>query len=312
MPGIPSRTFELEIAPLIPKAADRRSGRTTSRRNSRSCSSPKRFEALLDKSIVPLGLRWRVTPAMGLPRAPFSVFRRLRKRTIRSTCPFPRRRSTTCTSAAASSTCRPTPLYVLLIRVRNTHPTAAVTVQRARSRESSAAAADRAGAGQLAAARPLPASVYRRILLPRRHVHDHERGRRDNEGVDRARKEWELIEVVGLPGKPARSPATTRSSRAIRPQLEEPPDAALRRIEIGQQFYEDLATSLPSGVTVPLLGDSHARRGARRTARRHAVAGRAAQRDVPGHRQRRRADAGGVPHRSSRCRGSVSPSFRDR
>ena len=218
MPGIPSRTFELEIAPLIPKALTGVPGNDIAPQL-KELLVTKRFEALLNKSIVPLGLRWRVTPAMGLPRVPFSVFRRLRKDDDPIDVSIPAAQINGMHIGGGKFRVPSEPLYVLQIRVRNTHPTDGRHRECARPRESSAAAADRAGAGQLAAARPLPASVSRRILLPRRHVHDQQRGRRDDEGVDRAQQEWELLDVVGLPGQPGEisgydATAARRSGRA--------------------------------------------------------------------------------------------------
>jgi len=78
MPGSPSKTFELEIAPLWPKETQGVPGQQIAP-GLKPFLEPQRWEPLLNQSVVPLGLRWRVTPNMGLPRAPFSVWRRHRK-----------------------------------------------------------------------------------------------------------------------------------------------------------------------------------------------------------------------------------------
>src|SRR4030095_3992 len=78
MPGQPSRTFELEIAPLLPRASKGVPGEDVAP-PLKELLEAKRWERLFNRSVVPLGLRWRVTPAIGLPRVAFSVWRRDRR-----------------------------------------------------------------------------------------------------------------------------------------------------------------------------------------------------------------------------------------
>jgi hypothetical protein len=251
MPGIPSRTFELEIAPLLPKAVTGVAGNDLAPQLE-GLLVTKRLEALLNKSIVPLGLRWRVTPAIGLPRAPFSVFRRLRKADDPVDMSIPGAQVNSLQIGGGKFRVPSGPLYILQIRVRNTHPTADVAVS----------ALDLAN-------RPLPLQtvhVPANTLKIVRFQHPFLGGFScrggsftiaEVNGVTMtgwiAREpEWELVEVVGLPGKAGEVAGYDSLPQGDPSALEDPPDAALRRIEIGQKFYEDLPPSLPFGVTVPL------------------------------------------------------------
>jgi hypothetical protein len=243
MPSIPSRTFELEIAPLIPKQPTGVPGNDIAPQL-KELLVTKRFEALLNKSIVPLGLRWRVTPAMGLPRAPFSVFRRKRKDDDPINVSIPAAQITGMHIGGGKFRVPSDPLYVLQIRVRNTHPTDAVTVS----------ALDLAN-------RPLPLQTVQVPANSLRHVrfqHPFLGGFSSRGGtftinsVDGvtmkewiAQQDWELLEVVGLPGQPGEISGYDVQLQGDPAGLEAPPDAALRRIEIDQKFYEDLPTSLP-------------------------------------------------------------------
>jgi hypothetical protein len=250
MPGIPSRTFELEIAPLIPKALTGVPGDSIAP-ELKELLVTKRFEALLGKRIVPLGLRWRVTPAMGLPRAPFSMFRRLRKTDDPIDVSIPAAQITSLQIGSGKFRVPSEPLYVLQIRVHNTDPAAAVTVS----------ALDLAN-------RPLPLQTVTVPANTLRHIRFQHpflggfscRGGAFTitsvDGVTMkgwiARDDWELVEVVGLPGNGGEISGYDAQQQGDPSALEAPPVAALRRIEIGQKFYEDLPTSQPSGVTVPL------------------------------------------------------------
>lgn len=250
MPGIPTRTFELEIAPLNSKKLTGIQGDDIAPRL-KDLLVTKRFEALHNKSIVPLGLRWRVTPALGLPRTPFSVFRHIRKDDDPIDVSIPATQINSMHIGGGKFRVPSGPLYVLQIRVRNTHPTAAVTVS----------ALDLAN-------RPLPLQTVDVPANSLRHVRFQHpflggfscRGGtftlNSVDGVTMkgwiAQPDWELLEVVGLPGKPSEISGYDSQQQGDPAALESPVDAALRRIEIGQKFYEDLPTLLPSGVTVPL------------------------------------------------------------
>jgi hypothetical protein len=249
MPAVPSRTFELEIAPLVPKAPTGVPGNDIAPKLQHLLVT-KRFEALLNKSIVPLGLRWRVTPAMGLPRAPFSVFRRLRK--FDDPIDVSLQPAQLQILGGGKFRIPSAPLYILQIRVRNTHPTAAVTVS----------ALD-------VASRPLPLQTVQVPANTLRHVrfqHPFLNGFSCRGGsftiasIDGVtmkgwiarEQEWELFEVVGLPGQAGEIDGYDTQQQGDPSALENPPDAARRRVDIAEQFYEDLPTSLPNGVTAPL------------------------------------------------------------
>ena len=282
MPGIPSRTFELEIAPLIPKAVTGIPGDGLVLKL-KELLVTKRLEALRDNSIVPLGLRWRVTPAIGLPRAPFSVFRRRRTGDDPVDVSFPATQVNSLHIGGGKFRVPFEPLYVLRVEVRNTHPTAAVTVS----------ALDLAN-------RPLPLQTVQVPANSLRHVrfqHPFLGGFSCRGGtftflsVDGVtmkgwiarEQEWELLEIVGLPGKAAEIAGYDSQTQGDPSALEDPPDAAVRRIAIGQVFYEDLPTALPSGVTVPLWEIPKPDEAVEELRGGSTLTYCAAERDVPSH-----------------------------
>ena len=63
--------------------------------------------------------------------------------------------------------------------------------------------------------------------------------------------EWELIEQVGLPVERDEIEGYDTGPQGDPNAPVDPPDAALVRLAIGQQFYQELPTALPNGVTVP-------------------------------------------------------------
>src|SRR4029450_9744912 len=63
--------------------------------------------------------------------------------------------------------------------------------------------------------------------------------------IDRP-QEWELLEVAGLPAMPGDINGYDPGQQGDPGQPQSPPDAALTRLRIGQVFYEDLRTVLPS------------------------------------------------------------------
>ncbi|MDQ3808754.1 MAG: hypothetical protein M3336_00515 [Chloroflexota bacterium] len=251
MPGTPTRTFELEIAPLLPKAPTGVPGEEIAPRLN-DLLVAKRLEALFNRAIVPLGLRWRVTPTLGLPRAPFSVWRRDRRRGDPIDVHFSTDAVAGFHLGGGKFHVPAGPLYVLQIGIRNIHPTAAVTVS----------ALDLAD-------RPLP---LQSVVVPAntlrfvRFQHPFMGGFSCRGGsfiiasVDgvtmkawiERQDEWELIDVAGLPANAGEIDGYGPGQQGEPTQPQSPPDAALRRLAIGQQFYEDLPTMLPSGVTVPV------------------------------------------------------------
>ena len=66
------------------------------------------------------------------------------------------------------------------------------------------------------------------------------------------KEEWELIEIVGLPAKEGEIGGYDAQLQGYPTQLKDPRDAAADRLKLAQQFYLPLATTLPSGVQVPL------------------------------------------------------------
>ena len=218
------------------RTRDRAAGTQGRRPGCRAMTSRRRLKDLL--GLDPLrgdcstrassrsGLRWRVTPALGLPRAAVlgvpatpqcrrSDRRFLHRRADRRLSP--RRRKVPRAVRAAVRAAGP--------RAQHT-PDSGGHRERARPSQSSAAAADGAGAGQHAAARPLPASVYRRILLPRRVVHGYQCDGVTMKGWIAREQDWELIEVVGLPGKSGEISGYHFQQQGDPATPEDPPDAA--------------------------------------------------------------------------------------
>src|SRR4029453_11636707 len=127
MPGQPSRTFELEIAPLLPRASKGVPGEDVPP-PLKELLEAKRWEGLFNRSVVPLGLRWRVTPAIGLPRVAFSVWRRDRELGDPSDVAFNSDQAPSLHVGGGKYHVPSGPLYILEIAVRNTSP-AATTVE---------------------------------------------------------------------------------------------------------------------------------------------------------------------------------------
>jgi hypothetical protein len=250
MPGVPSRTFELEIAPLLPNAPEGLPGEDIAP-PLKDLLEPKRWEGLFNRSVVPLGLRWRVTPAIGLPRVAFSVWRRDRRLGDPSDVEFNSDQAPSLHVGGGKFHVPSGPLYILEIAVRNTSPAVAMTVE----------ALDTAN-------RPIPlqtVEVPANTLHNVRFQHPFLGGFSLRGGsffllsvtgvtmrtyIDRP-QEWELLEVAGLPALPGDINGYDPGQQGDPDQPQSPPDAALTRLRIGQVFYEDLPTVLPSAVTVP-------------------------------------------------------------
>lgn len=254
MPGAPTKTFELEIAPLVPEAADKGLQGNKIAPKLKELLAADRLDGLLNRRIVPLGLRWRVTPALGLPRVAFSVWRRDRRLGDPADVKFE--------SAALSSMhfgggrfhVPSQPLYILEVAVRNTHPSAAVTV----------AVLDTANRPIPLQTVEVPANTLRRVRFQHPFVGGFSlrggsfvvlsvSGVTMKAYIERE-DEWKLIEVVGLPAKAGEVTGYDSGQQGDPNEPQSPPDAASTRLKVSQLFYEDLATVLPSGATVPQWG----------------------------------------------------------
>ena len=248
MPGSPSKTFELEIASLWPKETQGVPGQQIAP-GLKPFLEPQRWEPLLNQAVVPLGLRWRVTPNMGLPRAPFSVWRRHRKHGDPTDVNFDPSQVNTFHIGKGAYHVPTAPLYVLLVTVAN-NSAQPLRVQ----------ALDTANNPlllQLVNVPPnrtrisaLSAPLHRRVRLPGFQRGQERRGRH-HEGMDRAQRGMGADGPLGCRPRKANQAATMRHFRATHSQLKDPRDAAADRLNIAQQFYLPLATTLPSGVQVP-------------------------------------------------------------
>ena len=251
MPGVPSKTFELEIAPLLPQELQGVSGDAIAP-GLKDLLAPNRWNSLFNRMIVPLGLRWRVTPALGLPRGVFSVWRRNRGFPDPIDVNFVGDQVSSLNQGGGLFHLPSRPLYILQISVRNTSTTAAVTVK----------ALDSANV-------PLPfqtVQVPPNSLRDVRFQHPFLGGFSIRGGAPLILKvtgvtmekliartdEWELIDFVGLPAKTGEISGYLSSQQGDPSQLQDPPDAASTRLRIAQLFYQNLPMTLPSGFSVPL------------------------------------------------------------
>jgi hypothetical protein len=250
MPGSPSKTFELEIAPLLPKQTQGVPGQQIAP-GLKPFLESKRWEPLLNQTVVPLGLRWRVTPNMGLPRAPFSVWRRHRKFGDPIDVQFEGSQVNGFHIGNGAFHVPSAPLYVLLVTISNINPTQALNVQ----------ALDTANNPLPAQFVNLPANTSRTIRFQHPFIGGFAcQGNFTIRGLFAvtmnawiARKEeWELIEIVGLPAKQGEIGGYDAQLQGYPTQLKDPRDAAADRLNVAQQFYLPLATTLPSGVQVPV------------------------------------------------------------
>lgn len=249
MPGSPSRIFELEIAPLLPQELKGVPGEKIAP-DLKELMEPKRWEALFNHSIVPLGLRWRVTPDMGLPRAPFSVWRRDRSLGDPVDAKFTPNEVNAFHLGGGVFHVPTSPLYVLMITVKNSDPANVVTVQ----------ALDTADNPLLLQSVNVPANASRIVRFQHPFI-----GGFSCQGsfqignvqcvtmkhfIER-KEEWKLIEVVGLPAKAGEIGGYDAGLQGYPTLLKDPRDAAPDRLKVAQQFYQPLPTALPSAVTVP-------------------------------------------------------------
>lgn len=251
MPGVPSKTFELEIGPLLPKELQGVSGDAIAP-GLKDLLAPNRWKSLFNRMIVPLGLRWRVTPALGLPRGVFSVWRRHRLFRDPIDVRFVGDQVSSLNLGAGIFHLPSRPLYILQVSVRNTSTTSAVTVR----------ALDTANV-------PLP---FQTVQVPPNSLRDVRfqhpflggfsiRGGTplipEVTGVTMERiiaqtGQWELIDLAGLPAKTGEISGYDPGQQGDPSQLQDPPDAAFTRLRIAQVFYQNLPTTLPSGFSVPL------------------------------------------------------------
>jgi hypothetical protein len=250
MPGDPTKIFELELAPLLPAARQGIAWEELAP-GLKELLEAVRWQGLFGKVVVPLGLRWRLTPGLGLPRTPFAVFRRDRRRGDPVDVRFTSAEVASLGIGGGRFHIAARELYVLIVAVRNMEPGRSVTVQ----------ALD-------AASRPLPfqtVEVPPNTLRFVRFQHPFIGGFRctganfeiasveavSMRGLAERPGEWELIERAGLPAERNEIEGYDTGQQGDPDAPVEPPDAALARVAVGQQFYRDLATTLPNGVTVP-------------------------------------------------------------
>ena len=244
-----SKTFELEIAPLWPRELQGIPGRQITP-GLQDLLEPERWEQLFDMTVVPLGLRWRVKPDIGLPRAPFSVWRRDRKLGD----PFdiimedPGR---VIHLGKGVYRVPALPLYVLAVWVVNNDPTHTMTVQ----------AHDTANNPIQLQTVEVPPGSRPRVRFQHPFIGGFSCTGKNfrvlsvmgvtMKGFIERREEWQLIEIVGLPAGSGEIGGYESALQGYPTQLVVPPEAALRRLKLAQQFYLPLPSVLPSGVNVP-------------------------------------------------------------
>ena len=248
MPGEPTITFELEIAPLLPKEPEGVPGQVIAPML-QGLLTPERLNAMHDRQIVPLGLRWRVTPGLGLSRGAFDVWRRER----RSDDPIDINLDVSEVSNLGGGKFHiPSgPLYILVIEIRNTDPFVPVNVQ----------ALDTANNPLLLQAVQVPPSLQRTVrfqhpFLGGFSVRSGSPIILNVKGVTMEgyinQNDWQRIDVVGLPAKTGEVIGYDPGQQGDPALPQEPPEAAVTRLQIAQKFYQNLPMALPSGFNVPL------------------------------------------------------------
>ncbi|MEN8202286.1 MAG: hypothetical protein ABFS28_06800 [Bacteroidota bacterium] len=248
MARLVTQSAELEIAPLLP---DESRGVQWQRiaPGLKDFLEPHRFEQMTNLPVVPLGLRWRVTPDLGLPRNPFAVWRRDRRKGDSFDFKFSSSKIPGLQVKNRTFSLPNSPVYILNINIDNNG--------------SGPLKVDALGIDLeplLLQTVHVPANTSRIIRFQHPFIGGFICGGGNFQiksvaGVSMKHfielDDWELIEVVGLPADKGEISGYDPKKQGFPTQLKPPPDAALDRLAIAQQFYKPLVTSFPSGENLP-------------------------------------------------------------
>ena len=125
MAFLPSIMFELELAPLVPKKTQ---GIPASEIPGEFMTLPPN-ENSPNQPIVPLGLRWRMKPELGIPRQPFALWRRQRNIFEETQVTYTATEADSFHIGDGVYHVPGGPFYILFVTLDNNDPTHAITVQ---------------------------------------------------------------------------------------------------------------------------------------------------------------------------------------
>ena len=210
---------------------------------------PERWIKLSNQTVVPLGLRWRVTPETGLPRSAFSVWRRPRQRDP-DEFSFVETQVNAFHIGDGAYHLPTAPIYVMIVNVRNTDTVRSLTVNALDGE-------DREIPFQVFS---VPPGLSRNIRFQHPFIGGFKcsgAGFQVNRvsGITMQRfsefEDWKLMETVGLPAADGEISGYSSGPQGYPTLPLDPKAAADMRLKIAQQFYLPLPTTVPGGVTVP-------------------------------------------------------------
>lgn len=246
MAFLPSISFELEIAPLQPKK--------TQGIPVNEIPEEVRPTAILTgaaaQRFVPLGLRWRVKPELGIPRQPFFLWKRARSKGDPVDLTYNPDQAASFLIGNGVFSITGKPFYILLINIANNDPSNALTVQ----------ALNVTLNPIILQTVQVPANTSATIRFQHPFIGGFSaKGNFTVKGISgvtmktfiQRPAEWELIQIVGLPAKQGELSGYDPAQQGYVNQLGDPVDNAVKRLRIAQVFYDPLPVILPSGLQVP-------------------------------------------------------------
>jgi hypothetical protein len=246
---LPSISFELEIAPLQPKNTQGIPAGDIPKELPPVPPDPVTGAAA--QRFVPLGLRWRLKPELGIPRQPFFLWRRNKAKGDPVDLQFTPTQAAGFMVGNGIFSITGKPFYILLITVTNNDPTNSIAVQ----------ALNMTLNPIILQSVNLPPNKSATIRFQHPFIGGFSiKGNFTLKGITGVTmkhfierpEEWELIQIVGLPAKQNEIPGYDPAQQGYVSQLGDPVDNAIKRLKVAQHFYLPLATALPSGMQVPV------------------------------------------------------------
>ncbi len=248
MAFLPSIMFELEIAPLQHKKPQ---GLSATEIKSKVGSLPEGtlVTPATNQGNVPLGLRWRVNPELGLPREPFFVWRRDRRKGDPVDVRYKNTQAAGFHAGKGLYVVPGGPFYILILVIQNTSPSAALIVNACDTKNNPVM-------GQVVG---IAANTTRTVRFQHPFIGGFSvtgsSTIRSITGVTMKKyislDDWELIQIAGLPAEGNELAGYAPGQQGYPSQLTDPADSARQRIKTAQPFYLPLPVTLPSGVQVP-------------------------------------------------------------
>lgn len=249
---LPIKSFELEIAPLQHSSPQGiLINKVPPEANVTLSSTPSiTTRAASSQHFIPLGLRWREGPEIGIPRQPFFVYRRNKSKGD----PFDRQFNAAQAAAFNDNgvfSVAGQPFYILYVIIDNNDPTKALTVT----------AIDDLSAPITRQNVSIPAKTAKTIRFQHPFICGFTaKGNFTIKAImgvtmknfSSRTDEWELIQIVGLPAQANEVPGYEPGQQGYVNHLGDPVENARKRLKIAQPFYVPLPTTLPSGMQVPI------------------------------------------------------------